>query len=863
MRSGAAHRSRGYARQQDLFNEEKRRAQKKLRNLERSSGSQQEVFKDKSQARNAAQLQRLKGKQVSSDSSKSKRYCKSTQRKAPKDASLPGTGTKEGHFQPVQRQEPVIVTLPHPKLVSPHRGVVQAPKSVPPLLSVSAQEALARVQHQSKKAPLSPGEEEDELNCRRREMANSSSAQDRAFRIQQASKYAAAVEHGPTDDYALRDPHNKLYDSRDLEEAPQKDDIDKFKRISNFHIEVSESFSPSDSEDDAYKQTIPSVQLDPRNIMICIGSFIVVMVIGLGAWLSPSSAAKGAVSSDELPPAATTLEAIRQRGYVICGINHYNHSMYNAMSDDLHGFNIELCRAMAMIALGDALLYEQVWVHVDSRFELLANETVDIIADGTTFTMGSDVYESNTKTAFTFTRPYFYAELMIAGDPEYVDCLEAEVVKGVNMECQGLRVCSVNGSRHQETLLDVLNGVTIVPNESAETMESRIEAGVCNVVAAEPLFLAQSKEMFGDQAWKLGTKVLSSVPQSHVTRQDDPEWSTLVDLAINAFVIAKNRIAPQQLALDVVLGNGHNGSNHNGSNHPHGNAFETLISHLIMEFEDYGTYYERHVEALIPPGLGMNKVYGQDASTGLLLSYPFGNVNGLGPGPVFNGTLHIALKRGYLVCGVMPSRGLEFASTAGMRADAGMDIKSIHTEGATEWMGFDVEVCRGVAASLFGGEGNKIAFVDLQEEEQPYRALASGKVDVVAGARVTLQAMYEEPTSRESFSFSSPYYYNNESHDAFALMTLQADTQWSDYCFWIVMGIIHAEEKNIAASNSTEMPQVNLFGEFLGPMLMHSVGFTGNYGEIYNNTLEAFIPRSGANMLNDGSGPQQFSFPIR
>ena len=74
--------------------------------------------------------------------------------------------------------------------------------------------------------------------------------------------------------------------------------------------------------------------------------------------------------------------------------------------------------------------------------------------------------ESNTKEPFAFTTPYFYAGLMIAGNPSYVDCVEAS--EGNRVNCQGLRICTVDNSMHQDILLDILDGVTIVPNNDVE-----------------------------------------------------------------------------------------------------------------------------------------------------------------------------------------------------------------------------------------------------------------------------------------------------------------------------------------------------------------------------------------------------------
>ena len=59
------------------------------------------------------------------------------------------------------------------------------------------------------------------------------------------------------------------------------------------------------------------------------------------------------------------------------------------------------------------------------------------------------------------------------------------------------------------------------------------------------------------------------------------------------------------------------------------------------------------------------------------------------------------------------------------------------------------------------------------------------------------------------------------------------------------------------------MPVVSLFGEERKQMFRDAVYAVGNYGEIYNRTLESIIPREGRNLLNTNPvGPQQLPLPI-
>lgn len=92
------------------------------------------------------------------------------------------------------------------------------------------------------------------------------------------------------------------------------------------------------------------------------------------------------------------------------------------------------------------------------------------------------------------------------------------------------------------------------------------------------------------------------------------------------------------------------------------------------------------------------------------------------------------------------------------------------------------------------------------------------------------------------------------------MATRQDDHQWSSFVYWLVSATFHAEENGIDQGSSNEMPVTNLFGPNLSRMFRDAILAVGNYGEIYNRTLEAIVPRSGRNLLNvNPVGPQFYA----
>lgn len=95
-----------------------------------------------------------------------------------------------------------------------------------------------------------------------------------------------------------------------------------------------------------------------------------------------------------------------------------------------------------------------------------------------------------------------------------------------------------------------------------------------------------------------------------------------------------------------------------------------------------------------------------------------------------------------------------------------------------------------------------------------------------------------------------------------SLVTRQDDSQWSTFVYWALMSTIFAEEQVIGRTMTHLMPVVNLFGDRFAQMFRVIVASNGNYGDIYEDSLEEHIPRAGRNQLNsnDHHGPQQYPY---
>lgn len=114
-------------------------------------------------------------------------------------------------------------------------------------------------------------------------------------------------------------------------------------------------------------------------------------------------------------------------------------------------------------------------------------------------------------------------------------------------------------------------------------------------------------------------------------------------------------------------------------------------------------------------------------------------------------TLQRILSKGVLNCAVGHQPGYAARNTS-----------------TNEVEGMDVDLCRAIGAAIFGREsfnGKKrkdepVAYTFVETQER-FQSLASGEVDVLLAATTnTLERQVYEPTTKQSFAFTTPYLVN-------------------------------------------------------------------------------------------------------
>jgi general L-amino acid transport system substrate-binding protein len=126
------------------------------------------------------------------------------------------------------------------------------------------------------------------------------------------------------------------------------------------------------------------------SITRALGGVALAATLGLPAFAqAPAPAAGG----------AATLDAIRARGTLICGVNTGLAGFAQPDSQGVwRGFDVDYCRALALALWNDASKVRYVPTTAQNRFTALQSGEVDVMARNTTWTLSRD-----TSLGFDFT----------------------------------------------------------------------------------------------------------------------------------------------------------------------------------------------------------------------------------------------------------------------------------------------------------------------------------------------------------------------------------------------------------------------------------------------------------------------------
>ncbi len=236
-------------------------------------------------------------------------------------------------------------------------------------------------------------------------------------------------------------------------------------------------------------------------------------------------------STAALAADASTLEDVRQRGTLRCGVHEGLQGFSTANSlGEYAGLDVDLCRAVASAVFDDADKVEYVTVDSDERFGALGNRRVDILSRNTTWTL---------------TRNARFGEFV---GINYHDGQGFMVSKrgGIRSALQ-LDDASICVARNTTTELNAIDFFRLASLryrpfhlESEAALAAAFEAGKCQALAADRSALAAFRSRFTEPAdYTILPEIISKEPLGPMVRSGDANWTNVVRWSLNCMINAE------------------------------------------------------------------------------------------------------------------------------------------------------------------------------------------------------------------------------------------------------------------------------------------------------------------------------------
>jgi len=238
------------------------------------------------------------------------------------------------------------------------------------------------------------------------------------------------------------------------------------------------------------------------------------------------------LASGTTAQAGATLDSVKQKGHVQCGVSTGIPGFSSA--DDKGnwtGIDVDVCRAVAAAVLGDANAVKYTPLTAKERLTALQSGEIDMLSRNTTWTATRD-----SSLGINFTGVNYY-------DGQGFLVTKNLGVKSA-LELNGASVCIQSGTTTELNLSDYFRAKKmefqpVVFDTSDQTIKG-FEAGRCDVLTSDQsqLYALRIKLADPNSAMVL-PEVISKEPLGPVVRQGDDQWFNVVKWTLFAMVNAE------------------------------------------------------------------------------------------------------------------------------------------------------------------------------------------------------------------------------------------------------------------------------------------------------------------------------------
>lgn len=254
----------------------------------------------------------------------------------------------------------------------------------------------------------------------------------------------------------------------------------------------------------------------------------------LGRAFLTAAAMAGALLTAGMAQAQQTLEAVKARGQLVCGI-HTGIAGF-ALPDSRgtwQGMDVDLCRGLAVAIFNDPSKVRFVPLSSSTRFTALGSGEVDVLFRTSTQTMLRDV-TLGLRHAVT----YFY------DGHGFMVKANAGIAKAAEMA--GATICLIQGTTNEQVTADYFRSINQrfqpVLFERTDQAVAALVAGRCDAFGTDASQLAGARSsMPNPKEWTILAERFSKEPYGAYVRRDDPQWFDVVRWYTYALIEAEEQ----------------------------------------------------------------------------------------------------------------------------------------------------------------------------------------------------------------------------------------------------------------------------------------------------------------------------------
>ena len=331
-------------------------------------------------------------------------------------------------------------------------------------------------------------------------------------------------------------------------------------------------------------------------------------------------AAAGLTLAAALPAhAGKTLDAVKARGQVVCGVNTGLAGFSAAdSSGNWSGLDVDMCKAVAAAVLNDASKVKYVPLNAQQRFTALQSGEIDMLSRNTTFSLTRDASLGLHQTVVTY---YDGQGFMV---PIKSKIKSAKQLKGQT-------VCVQSGTTTEKNLTDFsrANKLNIKPVvfEKVEAATGAYFSGRCIAYTTDASGLAsvRNKEAKVPAEHMILPELISKEPLGPMVRRGDDEWFAIVKWVIYGLLEAEEygvtkanvdqlKTSTTDPVVQRILGTTEDTGKLLGLD-------KEWMARAIKATGNYGESFETHVGPKSALGLprGVNNLWNKG---GLMYAYP-------------------------------------------------------------------------------------------------------------------------------------------------------------------------------------------------------------------------------------------------